>query len=116
MRYILFLALSLLFTSTTLYALPGPLELEIVESRGYIDVPISLLQIRTDTDDDQLGRRQDSEEEIVHLHIRDGGQIKKAGDILDKVGKGLSAASAVPVLGSVSFTFTHSHPLVAHVS
>ena len=113
MKYFSILALSLLFTSTTtVYAHPGHLELEYMESRGYIDVPIGLLQIRTDID--QLERRQDLME-IVRLQTRDdgkGGQAQKAGDILGKVGIGLSAATAaanaVPVLGqieSASFTF-----------
>ena len=115
MKYFSVLALSLLFTSTTtVYAHPGHLELEYMESRGYIDVPIGLLQIRTDIDNDQIERRQDLME-IVRLQTRDdgqGGQANKAGKILGQVANGLTAATAVanavPVLGqieSVSFTF-----------
>jgi len=102
-----FFAFSLLIfaSTTTVYAHPATFELEIIESRGYIDVPLSLIQIRAD--DDQFERREDIAG-TIQIETRgdgNGGQLTKAGDILDKVGTGLSvvsaAANAVPVLGQI---------------
>lgn len=92
----------LVFASiTNVYALPGPLDFEIIETRGYIDVPSSLI-IRTD--DDWFERRG----EIIQIETRGSGtgkELSKAGNVLEKVGTGLSAASAaanaVPVLGQI---------------
>lgn len=96
------LSLFFLAPTSTVLALPN-FEFEIIGTRGYIDVP-SIFERNVDG-----FRRREDIAEIIQVEARgdgNGKQLKKAGKVLDKVGYGLSAASAavnaVPVVGQVA--------------